>query len=311
MQSQEETNRFPGNWEWIGIAFEGERVVIARVGSGQPKPRVVDLRCGSCDSSPLARLKFFRETMGQKVVSKLFSVVVLEESDHELLTLEEQELKNADEQARQKALRWAIQPLVSFPVEKASLDILIQSGVMGRRQVTLAVASEKKISPWIHSSDALKISLRAIDIKESAQRNLAHLLEQDRQSVAFLNILEDRALLTISSDGELLMTRRIEVGNLEIDHVRDRLGLEVQRTLDNFERQGGFSKASELFVGGCKNTRELSSHLSDVLGIRVSPLDEGKLLEMFEIGEKVTVLPENWGHLEMLAIGAACRGAIQ
>ena len=89
------------------------------------------------------------------------------------------------------------------------------------------------------------MNLGVIDIPEMAQRNIAALYEQDGRALALLALDESGGLLTFTSDGELYLARRIEitVGQLQDaneslrQQYLDRLELEMQRSIDHFDRQ--------------------------------------------------------------------------
>jgi len=84
-----------------------------------------------------------------------------------------------------------------------------------------------------------------IDIPETAQRNIAALFEMEGRGLAMLVFGDEGGLLTITCDGELFLARRLDItlGQLQDadENLRqqylDRVELEVQRSLDYFDRQ--------------------------------------------------------------------------
>ena len=313
-----ECRKFPGKWEWLGMACEADAVVVAHVAGGEARPRVLQIwharvNAGGGPINPqLARIRAFRAAMGGKIARKVPCSIVLENADYEVLTPDEPDLKDVDDFQKMQALRWTLQPLVNFSVEHASIDVLIPSAV-GRRQVMAVVAPESAISPWMRAGFDEGIKLSAIDVPETAQRNLAHLAESGTRALAMLVLSEGKALLTLSAAGQLLMTRQIEIGDVQQlandSRMRDRLSLEVQRTLDNFERQSGRSGAVQMLVAPAALASAITEHLAVALGFPVESLTPALLMKMLDVASQVQVGASEWGHLDLLAIGAACRGA--
>jgi MSHA biogenesis protein MshI len=305
--------KFPGSWEWIAVVCEGSDAAFARVsGSAQglhimgvwsesfqgPKPTPNDI---------LSRLK---NSLGSGLVRKTKVAIVLPESDYDTISLDDPSIKDLDAAQQRETLRWAIAPLVEFPMDRASVDVLIPAG-SGRRQITAVVAPESVVAPWVIQADDQRVNVRALDILEAAQRNLAHLFEAENRALGLLVISGSRAQFTISASGVLLMTRRIDVGSLEElsdTHTLDRIGLEVQRTLDNFERQTGRPGGTQVLVVPGDRSELIVRHLSNELNLSIQLLGE-QAASVFKWSESIVKLPQQWSHLEWLAIGAACRGA--
>lgn len=307
--------KFPGAWQWLGVASSGADMVIAHVARNNDGLVVEGLwrSCVSADAeeTPASRFSLLKDILGSKIARQLPSCVVLDEQSYDVLTLEEPDLKDVSEAQRRQALQWAIAPLVSFPVDRASMDVLITSSA-GRRQVMVAIAKEQVIAPWMQACVDERVNLRAIDVPEMAQRNLAHLFEESSGAIGLLSFSGSRAMLTLSANGELLMTRRIETGLVDSivtdAKLRDRIGLEIYRTLDNFERQSGRSSSTQLILTPGPHAQVLMQHLREELRLSVHVIDARLLDQAFKVSEKVTINPSQWGHLELLAIGTACRG---
>jgi MSHA biogenesis protein MshI len=160
------------------------------------------------------------------------------------------EAPNVPRAEMKSALRWKVKDMVQYPIDEATLDFLDipqePGAVAGRSQQIYAVlARNELIQARIEEFDRAGIPLQAIDIPETAQRNIAALYEEADRGVALAYFGPDWGLLTISQRGELYLARRLEVGveALAADAGGDDGGplelvaLEIQRTLDHFERQ--------------------------------------------------------------------------
>ena len=154
--------------------------------------------------------------------------------------------------------------------------------------------------------------LEAIDIPEMAVRNVAALFEEPNRGLAFLVLNAGESLLTITCGGELYLSRRIEVSSqalAEADEERrqqmlERLALELQRTLDNFDRQYGFVSVLRLIVCSEFDTAATVAALGQNLYLPVQAADLAKVVEFDAIPELRSV--ERQAQC-LLAIGAALR----
>ena len=147
------------------------------------------------------------------------------------------------------AIRWKIKDSLSYHVDDATIDVLqIPIGKYGseRAQSLYAVAaSNETIRKRISLFEKAKIDLSVIDIPETAQRNIAALYETEDCGLALLAFNDEGGLLTITSDGELFLARRIDISIGQLSdadeklrqQARERVELEVQRSLDYFDRQ--------------------------------------------------------------------------
>lgn len=98
--------------------------------------------------------------------------------------------------------------------------------------------------------------MTAIDVPELAQRNLANLLEEEDRGLAMLVFDDTEGLLTFTFAGELLIARHIEISAKQLvaaDEARreqlfERIALDVQRSLDNFDRSHSMVPLSRLIV---------------------------------------------------------------
>ena len=147
------------------------------------------------------------------------------------------------------ALRWSVKDALDFPAEDAIVDSLAipQGGASaGRAPLVLAIAARReRVAARVRTFQRARVPLAAIDIAETAQRNVAALFEQPGRGLAFLAFGAASGLLTITMNGELYALRAIDVKAAALAdrgdgesrrQLHDRIALEVQRSLDNFDR---------------------------------------------------------------------------
>lgn len=190
-----------------------------------------------------------------------------------------------------EAVRWKLRDIVDFPVDQATLDVVDipsqPNGGARSRMLFAAACRNDAVEPLIGSFHQAKLDLQAIDVLEMAQRNIATLSEVGERGQALLALYDEVGLLTFSVKGELCMVRRIDVGLNQLeesgarrDQLLDRIGLEVQRSLDNFDRQFSFVPISRLLIAPSPFSGTLQEYLLDYLGMPVEVMDLGAVLDL-------------------------------
>ncbi len=216
---------------------------------------------------------------------------------------------------RAEALRWRFKDMVDFSVDAASIGVLDipVDGVGNRQAMVYAVAaSDAVVAARMSAFDAARVPLDAIDIPELAQRNVAALFEEPNRGLAFLHIDETGGLLTITFRGELYAVRRVELSATQIadadeerrQQLLERVMLELQRTLDNFDRQYSFISVAGLMVASCPVVAELVPYLAENLYIPVKTMDLSEVCDFPDLPELRDPLRQ--GQC-LAAIGAALR----
>jgi MSHA biogenesis protein MshI len=186
--------------------------------------------------------------------------------------------------------------MLDFHVDDATIDVLLippdKNAAARAAHTMFAVAARNSVIAQRQGLFAgARIGLAVIDIPEMAQRNISAMVEPAGRGVAMLSFGEDGGLLTATFGGELYLSRRIDVTLaqlLDADRGRktasfDKITLEVQRSLDHFERQFHFITLASLVLAptGASGLQEyLASHLytpvstmdlADVLDLEAAP----------------------------------------
>ncbi|OHC83229.1 MAG: agglutinin biogenesis protein MshI, partial [Sideroxydans sp. RIFOXYD2_FULL_59_7] len=213
------------------------------------------------------------------------------------------------------AIRWKIKDSLSYHVDDATIDVLqIPIGKYGseRPQSLYAVAaSNETIRKRINLFEKAKIDLSVIDIAETAQRNIAALFETEGRGLALLSFDDEGGLLTISSDGELFLARRIEISVGQLSDAdeslrqqyRDRVELEVQRSLDYFDRQFHHLSINRMLVSAPEEL-SLVALLGGSLGMPVEALDLAQGMDIVGVPE---LADSEFASYALHALGAALR----
>lgn len=291
-----------------GIGIHSDGVCIAQVfykNGRRPLLSAFDFHpwpAGESQDKTLARLA---ADYGLKHAS---CTTVLDQSEYALLLTEAPDVPTDELRA---AMRWRVKDLIDFHINDATLDVFDVPGerVAGRARPMYAVAARSAIiQKRVDLLDAAGINLQVIDIIEMAQRNLAALLPEDARGVALLGFTAGNGLLTITKQGELYLSRNLEIGldafsqAGDANDYFDRIVLEIQRSLDYYDshfRQPPL--AGVVLAPTARPVPGLEEHLRANLNVTVSAMDLTQLMDFrgeFDPGARARCL---------VTIGAALR----
>lgn len=188
------------------------------------------------------------------------------------------------------AVRWQLRDTVDFPVDTAAIDLLaVPEGTSYRAQTQLiaVAAAEAQVRPLVEQAADAGAPFTAIDIAETALRNLSALVEPEDRAQALLHCQPEHATLVVTFGGELLSARQMELKLLLDDDAdpdlrsagHEQAGLELQRTLDGIERAFGQVTLARLLVTPMPGLHALCDHLGPLLYVPVQPLDLSEALD--------------------------------
>jgi len=211
------------------------------------------------------------------------------------------------------AVRWRIKDMLDYHVDDATIDVLdvpVPAGAGQRPHYMYTVAARNDtIRSTVERFTAAGMPLAVIDIPDTAQRNLAALLETDRRAVVALTFDDHGGLVTVNFNGELYLSRRLDITAAQIaeatDEARtrllDRVLVETQRSLDHCERTYPFFTFGRVLLGPLPGDEGLREHLAANLYLPVERLELGELVD----------LPDDWTPAEqarwLKLIGAGLR----
>ncbi|MDY0975051.1 agglutinin biogenesis protein MshI [Massilia sp. CFBP9012] len=238
-------------------------------------------------------------------------VTLLSGGEYQILNVE---APNVPREEMKTAIRWRLKDILDFPAAEATIDVLdipLDANSRAQQSVFAVAARNTVIQPRQKLFLDAKVDLHAIDIPEMAQRNVSAMLEPEGRGVAMLSFGDDGGLLTVSYRGELYLSRRFDVTLaqlLEPDHERkhqsfDKITLELQRSLDHFERQYSFISIAKLVLGPSP-VSGLDEYLSSNLYTPVETLD---LATLFDLSRTPELADKAQQQRFFLAIGAALR----
>lgn len=295
---------------WLAMVLQRDGIAAASVThapSGRPAVEQAVFFPGGADAEAL-------EKAGKEVRAAAYRLTtLLAGGDYQLISTDAPNVPAAE---MKTAVRWRLKDLLDFPADDATIDVLDipvdpNAPVRPQRMMFVVAARNSVVAPRQKMFAGLKLGLSVIDIPEMAQRNVSAMLEPEGRGLAMLSFDEDGGLLTVTFRGELYLSRRIDVplGQLlDPDHDRrlqsfDRITLELQRSLDNFERQFSFISVARLVLG--PSTLEgLDAYLSSNL---YTPVDTLDLASLFDLEGAPGLADKAQQQRFLLPLGAALR----
>lgn len=293
---------------WLSMAIGREGIAIAAIArhaDSRPAVRLARFVPGAADVESLDQAA--RDTQA----GNCYCSTLLSGREYQILNVE---APNVPREEMKTAVRWRLKDILDFPVAEATIDVLdipLEANARAQQSLFVVAARNGVIAPRQKLFLDAKVELAAIDIPEMAQRNVSAMLEPEGRGVAMLSFDDGGGLLTVSYRGELYLSRRFDVTLahlLEPDHERkhasfDKITLELQRSLDHFERQYSFISVSKLVLGPSP-VDGLEEYLSSNLYTPVETLDLAALFDLEAVPELADrALQQRF----FLPIGAALR----
>lgn len=222
----------------VDVRGDGVAVVRALQVAGR-RPRIA-----MCEFRPFAGAEGQDRAVARAVadhgLKQARCTTMLDGSDYKLLVTEAPDVPAEELKA---AVRWRVKDLIDFHINDATIDVfdLPGSGPAKTRSMYAVVARNEAIKRRVDLLIGAGVNLDVIDIPELAQRNLAALLPEDANGVVFLTLRARDGLITVTKQGEIYLSRNLDVGMEAIEQTSDRqamydrIALEVQRSLDYFD----------------------------------------------------------------------------
>lgn len=233
----------------LEIGAEGVAFAVIERGTGQ-LPRLLHAEYIAETETPAKRL---RERLGALHCQNLPCRALLHTGDYQFLLTDAPSVPEAE---LNDALRWRIKDLINIPVSEAVLDAFLlpeNCTRAGNRLAYVAVAKRTHVAALVAQVEASSLALQSIEVPELALARLADTVADTPRSVALVNMVADSGHLVLVRENELYLARHFQLpyhGGLLDDIPTDALVLEVQRSLDYFERQMRQSPPQHIWITG-------------------------------------------------------------
>lgn len=296
---------------WLALGLHHDRVDLVHVrrpGTGRPVVALCESHL-KASSEPQA----LRRMCAMHKLGRYRCTTLLDRKAYQLHQLEAPSVPASE---MRSAIRWRAKDVIDYPLDEATIDLLEipadSDAPAPDHKVYAVTAPNSAIRLCMQAFNDARVPLKAIDIAELAQRNLAALFEPSGHGVAMLAFYEHEGMLTFTRAGELYNARRIDLtvsqlmdGDRQEAHL-ERIALEVQRSLDHLGRQYHYVPLSKLLLGPLPGQlgRDLHEYLSANINLPVETVDLAQALDLAAVPELRTAACQS---RFLQTIGAALR----
>jgi MSHA biogenesis protein MshI len=301
--------RAPDEWTGVDLAPDG-RYYAARIRRAKGKGHPVVVKCGH--SSPVAT--------GEHALAEISGVggsswtMPLGRGDYQMMIVPEPPVSDSEMEA---SLRWSLASVVDFPLDEAVVAWMriptAQHDATSEKQLYVIVARRVIVEEHAFLFRNANLPLRAVDVRETALRNVAALVERNSECIGLVTVGQAGVTATFTYRGELYLDRFIAQALPDIvegDTARQerffaRLSQQLVQSIDLLGRTYPFISVSRIVLAPQPKLPNLLSHLHGRLGVPVEELDLGRVLDLSMTPELLS--PQAQSDY-LAAIGSALRG---
>ena len=291
----------------VGVLVSSDQLAVAWMGERDGAPHLIAFERVALQSEEDAGMALSKLVKSMKIEGKECSYV-LNRKDYNLHLIEAPEVEASELRA---AVRWKIKDLLDMKVEDAAIDVfqVPTDAYRGRNMVYVVASLKSKIKGIVEMVNESGLEMAVIDIPELVMRNLSNRYIDDENGVAFMDLRRNGSTMNITRQGELYLSRRINtqldpniMQSIEWESLKDRLALEIQRSLDYYESQMGQIPINRIVIAQRQyDGAALAAELNDMLSAQVSVLS---LTDHLNSTAQLTAESQQIG---MAAIGATLR----
>lgn len=293
---------------WLAVSLGDGMARFAHVQPGA-RPAVHFLEERHWDAKEPKELERSAKALG---VERFQCTTLLAQAEYQMLLVESPNLKRDE---LKSAMRWRIKDMIDYQVDEATLDVLDVPSPGGAAtrppSMYVVVTRSATVQGLMTRFEQARIPLSVIDVPDTAQRNIAALYEPQDRGVLTLSFDPDGGLITVSAAGELYLSRRLDIGYAQVnadgaahEHAFDRVLVEVQRSLDHFERNFAQVAVAKVLIAPMAQTAALAAHLRANLYLPVEPMD---LAHVMDLPQSYTLAPPQVRAAWFRLIGAGLR----
>jgi MSHA biogenesis protein MshI len=275
------------------------------------KPQVV--KCATLSEPGFGAEELAR--LGRNIaVSQFPWTLPLARGDYKMIVLPEPAVKPAE---MVDSVRWSLGTLLDYPAEEAAVDWMsiptLKHSPQRQQHLYAVVARDALIQQRAEMFRQAKLVLSAVDVRETAQRNIAALVEKPGEAIGMVSVNAQGVQITFTFEGELYLDRFIEVplatavagGDDSRTKMFERITLQVQRSLDFMHRTLSFMHVGRIVLAPLPAPIALREHLAQNIAVPVEMLD---LAAVFDFSLTPELAPEEAQARYFVALGAALRG---
>lgn len=264
---------------------QSDQLVLAHVEQRNGSPYVLNCKRIALDSAKDAPA-VLEDLVKELDLEGTQCSYVLNPKDYNLHLVE---APNVEPDELRSAVRWKIKDLLDMKIDDAAIDVfqVPEDAYRGRDMVYVIASLKSRIRSIAEMVSASGLELAVVDIPELVMKNISTCFVNDDNGVAFMDLRRTGSTMNISHEDCLYLTRRINtqldpnvMKAADWDTLKDRLVLEIQRSLDYYESQMGKSPINQIVIAPRQHDSiAMAASLNEMLNGVVSVLDMAELLQ--------------------------------
>jgi MSHA biogenesis protein MshI len=292
----------------VGLMVQSDQLVLAHVDLRNGSPYVLNCKQIALDSAKDAPA-VLEDLVKELNLEGTQCSYVLNPRDYNLHLVE---APNVEPDELRSAVRWKIKDLLDMKIDDAAIDVfqVPKDAYRGREMVYVIASLKSRIRSIAEMVSASGLELSVVDIPELVMKNVSTSFVNDNNGVAFMDLRRTGSTMNISREDSLYLTRRINtqlgpdvMKAPDWEVMKDRLVLEIQRSLDYYESQMGKSPINQIVIAPRQyDSIAMAQSLNEMLSGTVSVLDLADDLD------SAVELTHEMQQICMPAIGATLRG---
>jgi len=308
-----------GEASWTSVAIEADGLygvtVIAPKSPGG-KPRVIKCAHIPGDQFDVEALTGLSSTISVKGCPW---ILTLGRKEYSILVVPEPTVQREE---FDQAVRWQIGDMLDFPVEDANIawmQIPTKEHLPNRQpNLYVLLAKNDVIENYTGLFQNAGIDLQAIDVRETAQRNIASLTTANDEGIGALLLEKSGTQFTISFNKELYLDRfiqeplfaqELDEGDSQVSEedkaqAGERIVLQIQRSLDFIGRNMSFIDIHRIQLAPAPTPLKMNEFITPHLQVPVETLDLGTI---FDFSQMPKLEKEENQALYFTALGGALR----
>ncbi|MCK5666149.1 MAG: pilus assembly protein PilM [Thiotrichaceae bacterium] len=224
----------------LGVDIQADQLAIAHILFATKKEHKPTLKQCTYKELSSADEKESSETLLKMVPSfpamQFPCNTVIDKNHYELLLIPP---PNVESDELRQSVKWLIKDQLGYHIDDAIIDIFEIPGQQSARTklIYVVAAQRREIELRAKQLKNSGLDIAFIDIYELAQRNIAKLFEQDKDGIVMLRLKEQSGLLTITCNGVLYLTRKIDFGTQKMKAVLPVSSTDFNSTADNSDEE--------------------------------------------------------------------------
>lgn len=300
------------HWLAVDAGMRGELlgVEIDAPRTGRPRVlRAVAAPAEQWQTEPLAQLL-------TSWAEDLPCVTVLPRGDYQLVQVTKPPVPDSE---MERSVLWSAGSLVDFSVDQACCQVLdiplpAQAGAPASEPLVYVVlAPNQHLAPIREAFGLAKHRLDAIDIRETAQRNLAVLFERDDECLCLLRFTQLGMQLTFTHRGELYLDRFIAQSTdtllnaeaFERQHAIERLAQQLKLSIQMLDEQQPQLQVRRVLLAPTAVPLAIETELATQIGL---PVEQAHLADVLDLDRVPELQAPAQQARFFVALGAALRG---